>query len=104
MPRRVVIARVSDVVENVGEAYPIDNRMIAVFLHNGEYYAMDDFCPHMGASLAGGCLYEGSISCPWHAWRFNLKDGTWLENPKIKTTVYPIFVEGENLVIELPDE
>jgi nitrite reductase (NADH) small subunit len=104
MPRRIVIAPVSEIVENLGKAYPVGDRMIAVFLHNGQYYAMDDFCPHMGASLADGCLYEGSVSCPWHAWRFDLKDGTWLDNPKIKTTVYAIAVEGDNLVIELPDE
>jgi nitrite reductase/ring-hydroxylating ferredoxin subunit len=57
----------------------------------------------MGASLAGGCLHQGTVACPWHAWQFDLKDGCWVDNPKIKVEVYPIKVVDENLVIELPD-
>jgi nitrite reductase (NADH) small subunit/3-phenylpropionate/trans-cinnamate dioxygenase ferredoxin subunit len=103
MPREFVVATTAEIVENEGSAFAVDNRMIAVFLHDGKYYAMDDFCPHMGASLAGGCLHQGTVACPWHAWQFDLKDGCWVDNPKIKAEVYPIKVVGENLVIELPD-
>jgi nitrite reductase (NADH) small subunit/3-phenylpropionate/trans-cinnamate dioxygenase ferredoxin subunit len=78
--------------------------MIAVFFHNGEYFAMDDFCPHQGASLAAGWVHEGSVACPWHAWRFALKDGCWLDNPKIKADVFPVVVEGDDLILEIDDE
>ena len=66
MPREFVVATTAEIVENEGSAFAVDNRMIAVFLHDGKYYAMDDFCPHMGASLAGGCLHQGTVACPWH--------------------------------------
>jgi len=102
--KRVPIAKKSDIPENQGRAFPVGDKLIAVFLYEGNYYAMDDFCPHMGASLAAGWLHEGSVACPWHAWRFALKDGTWLDNPKIKTQVYPLVQEGEDLIIEIEED
>ena len=104
MTKRITIAKKSDIPENEGRAFPVEDRMIAVFFYNGEYFAMDDFCPHQGAPLAAGWVHEGSVACPWHAWRFALKDGCWLDNPKIKTDVFPIIVEGEDLILEVDDE
>ena len=34
---------------------------------NGEVAAVNDVCPHRGASLsAGACYFKGSITCPYH--------------------------------------
>lgn len=33
--------------------------------------AMDRRCVHMGADLAGGCIVQGRIRCPFHHWEFN---------------------------------
>jgi nitrite reductase/ring-hydroxylating ferredoxin subunit len=38
-------------------------------------YAMDDKCPHQGASLSTGYCSNGNIVCPWHHYQFNLKNG-----------------------------
>ena len=76
--------------------------MIAIFNEEGNFFAIDDFCPHQGASLACGYLQDGAVSCPWHAWRFSIHDGAWLDNPKIKVDCYKVFVEGEDLLVELP--
>jgi nitrite reductase (NADH) small subunit len=76
--------------------------MIAVFHMEDRYYAIDDFCPHQGASLAGGWVHEGCVACPWHAWRFNLEDGAWLDNPKIKVETYPVTIQGDDILVELP--
>lgn len=78
--------------------------MIAVFHANGEYHAIDDFCPHMGASLGAGHLEEGTVTCPWHAWRFSISDGTWVDNPKLKVGCYEVRVSGEEIQVSLPDE
>ncbi len=76
--------------------------MIAVFHMEDRFYAIDDFCPHQGASLAGGWVHEGCVACPWHAWRFNLEDGAWLDNPKIKVETYPVTIQGDDILVELP--
>lgn len=104
MPKRVTIARTSDVPPNGARAFPLNDRMIAVFHQAGTYYAMDDFCPHLGASLAEGWVEGDVVACPWHAWRFSLKDGCWLDNPKIKAQVFPVHLVGDSIQIEVDDE
>jgi cholesterol 7-dehydrogenase len=33
--------------------------------------AMGAFCPHLGANLAGGCVKEGMLECPFHRWQLS---------------------------------
>ncbi len=99
------VAQVGDIPEGEGRAYPVNGRMVAVFLIEGEYRAINDSCPHMGASLATGYVEEGAVTCPWHAWRFCTKDGLWLDNPrsKLRTDCYEVRVVGEEIQVLVPD-
>ena len=104
MVKKVIVAKTSDIPVNEARAFPVGDRMIAIFNQGDKFFAMDDFCPHMGASLAGGWIDGCTVSCPWHAWRFSLTDGTWLDNPKIKLDIFAVSVEGDDIHVELPDE
>jgi len=94
-----VVGRVSDFEEGQGKAVPIEGRMVAVFRQGGEWFAIDDFCPHMGASLAEGYVQDHTVTCPWHAWRFCIKDGTWEDNPRIKIDSFEVKVEGDDVLV-----
>ena len=92
------VARVGEVPEGQGRAFEVDGRMIAVFQDQGEYYAIDDACPHQGAPLSDGIVFDKSVTCTWHGWRFCLKDGHWLDSMKSRVRVgtYPVrVVDGE---------
>ena len=101
MPDFINVAKTGDIPPGEGRTYPVEGRMIAIFFVDGEYFAIDDACPHMGASLAAGWVDDGAVTCPWHAWRFCVKDGTWLDNPKsnLKTDTYPIRIEGDDIAV-----
>src|SRR5947208_9015149 len=88
------VCRVGELAEGEGKTVEVGRRLIAVFLSGGEYHAIDDSCPHMGASLSGGYVENGIVTCPWHAWRFRLNDGAWADNPRIKIGCYPVKVEN----------
>ena len=98
------VARVGDIPAGEGRAFPVNGTMVAVFCVNGEYTAVNDFCPHMGASLASGYVEDGAVTCPWHAWRFCVRDGTWLDNPngKVKTNCYELRIVGEEIQVRVP--
>ena len=100
----VTIAKVGEIPAGEGRSYPVNGRMIGVFFVDGEYYAINDFCPHMGASLASGYVEDGAVMCPWHAWRFCVKDGAWLDNPKskVKTDTYEVRVEAGEVMVRVP--
>ena len=101
-PEYVTIAKVGDLTEGQGKAYPVGNRMIALFLHKGRYFAIDDFCPHQGASLAEGYLSDCTVSCPWHHWRFSLEDGSWMDNPKLGVQKFEVRVCGNKIQVLFP--
>ena len=48
---------------------------VAVFHHNGEVYAVDNRCPHMGFPLDRGSVSDGILTCHWHHARFDLSSG-----------------------------
>lgn len=99
------VARVGEIPEGEGRAYPVNGRMVAVFCLRGEYHAINDSCPHMGASLADGYVEEDAVMCPWHAWRFCVKDGAWLDNPKskVRTDSYEVRLSGNQIQVLVPD-
>jgi nitrite reductase (NADH) small subunit/3-phenylpropionate/trans-cinnamate dioxygenase ferredoxin subunit len=96
------VAKVGDISEGQGAAYAVNGRMVAVFNNGGKFQAIDDFCPHMGASLAGGHLQNGVVTCPWHAWRFSVCDGTWCDNPRIKIDAFEVRVVGDEIQVKVP--
>ncbi|GAB5403425.1 MAG: nitrite reductase small subunit NirD [Aureliella sp.] len=100
----VTVAEVGDIEEGQGKAFPVGKRMVAVFLREGEYFAVDDFCPHQGASLAEGYLTDCGVACPWHHWQFSLADGTWVDNPKISIDKFDVRVMNRKIQVQVPAE
>lgn len=94
-------------IVNIGE----QRFSIGVFNVDGEFYALRNVCPHQLAPLCEGKITgevtadragtfervrEGEVlQCPWHGWKFNIKDGTSVFNPhKVRTRSYETTVEG----------
>ena len=53
------VCRVDELAEGEGKTVAVGDKLIAVFRQDGRYFAIDDTCPHMGASLSGGCVENG---------------------------------------------
>jgi nitrite reductase (NADH) small subunit/3-phenylpropionate/trans-cinnamate dioxygenase ferredoxin subunit len=96
----VTVAKVGAIPEGEGRSFQVGERLVAVFLQRGQYFAIDDLCPHMGASLAAGYLdEEGIVTCPWHAWRFCVRDGKWADNPRLGVDTFDVRVEGDEIQV-----
>lgn len=89
-----------------GHYVEIDGFQLAVFLHDEQVYAMDNYCPHAGGNLAGGVVVEGCAVCPWHQWAFRLENGQLRDAPGVMIKTYRTRVHdhrGRKLVqAELP--
>jgi nitrite reductase (NADH) small subunit/3-phenylpropionate/trans-cinnamate dioxygenase ferredoxin subunit len=94
------VARTDEIPEGEGRAFTVNGRAIAIFNDRGAYHAIDDTCPHAGASLSHGTLAEGTVTCAWHGWRFYLCDGSWADYRKLKIGVYPIRVVGDEIQLD----
>lgn len=97
------VAKVGEIVEGQGLACEVDGQMVAVFLEQGKYYAIEDSCPHQGAPLSDGIVFDKCVTCTWHGWRFSLEDGRWMDSPKSRTRVasYPVRVEGDEIQVSV---
>ncbi len=69
---------------------------IAVFHHEGEVYAVDNRCPHMGFPLDRGSVKDGILTCHWHHARFDLSSGGTFNPFADDVRSFPVsLVEGE---------
>ena len=85
-----------------GKLVETQDRKIAVFNLDGEIYAIDNACTHVGGPLAEGKVVGEEVICPWHGSRFNIKTGAVTHQPA-RTAVksYPVRVTGDNVEIEI---
>ena len=78
---------------------------LALFNVAGQLYAIDDSCPHQGASLCGGRLEGQVIQCCAHGLRFDLASGYLLNSTQLKVANYPVAVAGDQLfIVIVPEE
>lgn len=95
-------AKLADVPAGRGKQVIIQGRKIALFQDGGTVRAIDDTCPHRGASLSEGQCRQGQVMCPWHATRFDLTSGQPLCPPaKSGVAVYPVQIVGDEIQIDI---
>lgn len=98
--------RVAPVAELEGSATRVEHDGFAVLVTviDGVPKAIDDVCPHARASLAGGVISDGCITCPSHWWRFDLTTGEMQGNPRQQQRVFEAFISDDGWVeLDLPE-
>lgn len=95
----VTLCRVDELLEGRGKYIEIASRQLAVFLHEGRPYVMDNYCPHAGGNLAGGTIEDGCAVCPWHQWAFRLDNGRLTDSPAVAVEMYKARVIDRDAII-----
>jgi nitrite reductase/ring-hydroxylating ferredoxin subunit len=78
-----------------------EGRELAVFNVDGRYFVTDNECPHQGAPLGDGWLDGKIISCPLHAWQFDVETGQMPDEPRICIRTYRSRVIDGELDVDL---
>lgn len=75
---------------------------VAVAKVEGEYFAVNDRCPHLGCSLAKARLDGSAITCHCHGSRFDVRTGELLGGPaKQGVRTYAVTADGQSVTISL---
>jgi len=69
---------------------------------DGRVHALSGDCLHRGGPLGYGRMNGYQVVCPWHLWEFDCRTGAYDRNPEIRLPTYPVRVEGDDILIELP--
>ena len=100
----VRVASVEDVPEGKGIVVDVGEKRLAVFQDRGEFFALDETCPHRGGPLHEGVIRDGVVACPWHLWQFDLRNGVSPVNPLSKVQTYKTRIEGDDVLVDLAEE
>lgn len=91
------ICKISDLVENRGKRFLINDVDVAVFKVGDEVFVLNNVCPHQHSSVIyDGFIEEGCVVCPAHGWMFNLKTGRQPTGARGLDT-YPIKIINEEI-------
>ena len=93
------LAKTHEIAPGSGKTVYANGRQIAIFNHEGAFYAIDDGCPHRGAPLSEGVLKGGMVFCAWHCFDFNLKTGACEAVPELSVETYAVKVEGDDILV-----
>ena len=106
MDAYVRVGKTEDFREGRGVCVRVAGKRVAVFRLGGRLRAIQDDCPHMGASLADGRLEGNRVVCHWHGWTFDLDNGQGNQRSKawLCARVYEIKVEEDDVYLRRPDE
>lgn len=76
---------------------------VAIFrVESGEIYAVDNACPHEGYPLVQGALKGCTLTCCWHNYKFDLRDGRCLLGEE-HVRSFPVRVREGNVEVDLAD-
>ncbi|VTR99917.1 Rieske (2Fe-2S) protein [Tuwongella immobilis] len=92
----------AELAPGVGRLVELNGKKIALFLTEGQVYAIDEICPHRGAPMHEGECEGLFVTCPWHNASFDLQTGKHQCPPaKSDLAVYPVRVVGETVEIDV---
>jgi 3-phenylpropionate/trans-cinnamate dioxygenase ferredoxin component len=74
---------------------------IALFHVQGQLYAIDDSCPHAGASLATSKLEGTTVTCRAHGLRFELGSGCMRGAAGLQVRTYPVRVQHGRIEVDI---
>jgi nitrite reductase (NADH) small subunit len=101
----ITLGPLSAVPPGEGRAFEVGTRRIAVFrTRDGQLFAAQAECPHRGGPLADGLIGRGTLICPLHSWKFDLKTGQ-TPNGDCRLRTYPARLgKSGQILVELASE
>ncbi|MGQ0552238.1 MAG: Rieske (2Fe-2S) protein [Planctomycetota bacterium] len=95
------IGSVSTFPVGKGVCIELNGKKIAIFNATGQFYGLDDACPHRGASFSQGRLSGTTVTCPWHGAEADVRTGQCGPPSPRPVTVYDVSCDGKDLFIDL---
>jgi nitrite reductase/ring-hydroxylating ferredoxin subunit len=94
------VAKEGDITEGNPLVADVGGVQVAVFKLGPSYHAIENGCAHRGGPLAEGHVENGEVTCPWHAWSFDVKTGACTSDPGMRQKMYAVKVEGGHIYVE----
>jgi nitrite reductase/ring-hydroxylating ferredoxin subunit len=70
---------------------------VLICWHDGQVFALDNRCPHMGFPLSKGTLKDGVLTCHWHHAQFDLRSGCAFDLWADDAPAYQVKIDGDEI-------
>jgi 3-phenylpropionate/trans-cinnamate dioxygenase ferredoxin subunit len=114
-----VVAAVDEIPPGQRKLVQVGSRAVVVFNLGGEFFALNNRCPHRGGGLCDGVqtgLVESKepgeyrytrkgemVKCPWHGWEFDIRTGkSWCDPARLRVRQYQVAVKPGTELVEGP--
>ncbi|MDP2217368.1 MAG: Rieske (2Fe-2S) protein [Methanolobus sp.] len=86
-----------------GEKKPLllEGTKMLLVRQESSFYALSNICPHMNCPLSKGILDEYVIQCLCHDWRFDIRNGEFLDAKEIKIDSYETKVTDGKVYVNI---
>jgi nitrite reductase/ring-hydroxylating ferredoxin subunit len=74
---------------------------VLICWHDGEVFALDNRCPHMGFPLSKGTITDGVLTCHWHHAQFDLRSGCTFDLWADDAPAYEVKIVGDEIWVSL---
>ncbi|MSP56381.1 MAG: hypothetical protein EXR69_12380 [Myxococcales bacterium] len=89
-----VVAPVGAIKEGAAGTYGHNNsRVVAIFLKDGTYYAVDNECRHEDGPVGEGAIKGCLVKCPYHEWEYDFTTGKCTTQPDSRLETYGVRVQ-----------
>jgi nitrite reductase/ring-hydroxylating ferredoxin subunit len=93
--------KASDLKPGFGKSVEAFGNYIAVFNVDGNFFAVNGTCLHMGGSIGEGKLKGKIVTCPLHGWKYDVSSGQCQGEPFFKLEKYDVKEENGEIILEL---
>lgn len=97
----VKVAETRDLASGQGKIVEAGGRDVALFNVGGTFYAVDNTCKHRGGSLGEGELDGNVVTCPLHAWTYDVTNGECFDDPACGLDTFAVKIEGNDVLVEV---
>jgi nitrite reductase/ring-hydroxylating ferredoxin subunit/ferredoxin-thioredoxin reductase catalytic subunit len=97
----VPVGRVEDLPSGSVRHVKVGKNDIALARVDDEVFAISNVCRHAFAPLSDGFVDGYTLICPWHGWRYDVRDGT-TDHPNADVKTYPVTLRDGEIFIAVP--
>lgn len=100
VPQWFEAARVDEIANRGCKVITLNGSAVAVFNLDGEYFALEDLCTHLGSDLSSGWVMGDRTVCPWHMAEFSIRTGEALKAPAYeRVRTFPVRIRDATIEV-----
>ena len=91
----------NELKEGQMKAVRLKGKPILLVRQGSEIFALSNYCPHMGCTFQAGILKDYLVMCPCHGWKFDIRNGQYIENKQTILQTYQCRIEDGKILVEI---